>query len=104
VGRKQYIGHLTDHNGIARFKITDKGFGFFGRGLDYYAPTSVLALCRFFAQKQRQSPYLFSLRQMCRLIGNVAKGSMRISNPTEVGNQILVEAITITRSLLNDKS
>ena len=51
-GEKQFAGNLESGDGRALFQMHTKGFGFLGRGVNYYARESVLALLNFLSNRR----------------------------------------------------
>jgi hypothetical protein len=90
-GRKRFLTSLMDNNRGAKFELKMIGFGILGRGMGYYAPTSVLALLAFFARKRRSDPqFVHMLAHSAMLCGQAQLGRIiGVGNQPAVAEQIL---------------
>ena len=79
-GEKLFAGDLQSGDGRALFQMHTKGFGFLGRGVNYYAPQSVLVLLKFLSKRRANNDgYLRQLFFIASKCGEL-KLSKRISS------------------------
>jgi hypothetical protein len=69
-GRKVFEGQFDFTGSGPRFDMKARGFGWFSRGMGYYAPVSLVVILRYLAQKRRADMvYLMSLGYAAVLCG-----------------------------------
>jgi len=83
-GRKIIIADMDYDEDInkLRYVVHYKGFGFLGRGVDYYSPISVTTLFRFLIERRKEDRnYLGLLVSIGSTLGNLMySGNLTISN------------------------
>lgn len=67
-GEKRFVATLTRTDDHFNFQMNQKGFGFFNRGIGYYAPHSVLLLLKHLGKRRSED------QRYVRLLGNAAVG------------------------------
>lgn len=96
-GRKSFYARMELHRGQVQFNLWMKGFGWFGQGVDYYSPMSVLVLLTYMARKNRTD------RLHLKRLANAALGCglQAQKTPIPVSSQVAI-AIEAARSAWED--
>ncbi|HEV7280305.1 MAG TPA: hypothetical protein VGN57_08850 [Pirellulaceae bacterium] len=80
---------------VTRFDLSYKGFGWLGRGLGYYAPSSAMGLLRHFVAARVDDPVyiekLFKTAMYCGMLFN--EGSLRVDNQLQAALALSSRAI-----------
>ena len=85
-GKKRFETSMDMTEKRFRFNLKAKGFGFLGRGLGYYAPSSISVLLMYLGQRNLDDEkYLTGLAQAATLLGQAQLGGrLGLRNQNEV--------------------
>ena len=71
-GRKNFLANLSWGDGKFWFDLKQNGFGWFGRGIGYYCPQSILILLQYLARRRIEDlDYIAYLEQLSYSCGGV---------------------------------
>ena len=90
-GRKYFTSTLRINDEKVKFDFKAKGFGFFGKGLNYYGPISIITLIRYLAKRRSNDEvYLNCLARSVSRCGYLRKkNQITLTNQ----NQLTLETI-----------